>query len=61
MFLQSNFGKGLLFIHLTLYLYYLLDFCFTEKSAYLIFGIFMALAYGLPTVGGFIADKLLGV
>ena len=34
---------------------------FNEASAYLVFGIFMALAYGLPTVGGFIADNLIGI
>jgi len=44
-----------------LFILFAISTYFSEKSAYLIFGIFMALAYGLPTVGGLIADRLIGI
>jgi proton-dependent oligopeptide transporter, POT family len=44
-----------------LFILFALHTYFTQSSAYLTFGIFMALAYGLPTVGGYLADNLIGI
>ena len=32
----------------------------TESQAYMVFGIFSALAFGTPLIGGFVADRILG-
>ena len=45
----------------SLFVLFAISTYFSQKSAYLIFGIFMALAYGLPTVGGMLADRWIGI
>ncbi|HJO93359.1 MAG TPA: peptide MFS transporter [Victivallales bacterium] len=34
---------------------------FTEAKAYMVFGIFTALVFGLPVIGGVVADKIFGI
>ncbi|WP_158409059.1 peptide MFS transporter [Candidatus Francisella endociliophora] len=45
----------------SLFVLFTISMSFSEKDAYMIFGVFSGLAYGLPVVGGIIADKLLGI
>ena len=45
----------------SLFVLFAISINFSEKQAYMIFGVFSGLAYGLPIIGGYIADKLLGI
>ena len=45
----------------SLFILFAISINFSEKQAYMIFGVFSGLAYGLPIIGGYIADKLLGI